>query len=575
MKLLAQNAKGHYREIILGPIFKLFEAILELLVPLVMADIIDVGVATGDTAYIIRRAIVLVVLALLGVVFAMICQYYAAVAAGAFGLNLRRQIYMHILRLSPAETSQFGAGGLTTRLTNDANNIQTGLNMAIRLGTRIPFLAAGSIVMAMSLNFKIGLIFLISTPLVAGVLFLIMRYTVPGYERVQGKQDNLSRLSAENLSGMRVIRAFSRQKQEQKEYDAAANGLSAWMIRVGKISAAINPLTNIIVSAAIAAIVWLGAGFAERGDVLPGEVMALVTYMNQTLLALLVAAHLTVVFTRTLASGKRVNELLNVDPTIQDGPGAAPVAGAPAVAFDRVSFTFPDGAEHALEDISFSAHKGSIIGVIGGTGSGKTALINLIVRYYDATDGRVLINGANVRGYTLHDLRGLIGLVPQTASLLSGSVRHNMQVGKPGATDEEIWRALDTAQASEFVRRMQNGLDAHIEEKGRNLSGGQKQRLTIARALVREPEILILDDASSALDYATDARLRQALSAAESGRTVFLISQRAASIKDAGMILVLDDGRLVGQGSHKELLASNAVYREICASQGISGEVGA
>ncbi len=616
MKLIAQNAKGHYKEIILGPLFKLLEAILELLVPLVVADMIDAGVMKGDMNYVLTRAGMLVGIAALGVTCAMICQYYAAKAGGAFGRSLRRQLYVHVLRLSPSQAAHFGAGSLSTRLTNDANNIQAGLNMMIRLGTRAPFLAIGSVVMAMYLNPRIGIIFLICTPVVALVLYMIMRYTIPGYEKVQHKQDELSRLSGENLSGIRVIRAFSRQKEEQAQYDDAASGLSLQMMRVGKISAAVNPITNIIVSAAIVCIVWMGAGYAASGDVLPGEVIALVAYMNQVLLALIVAANLTVLFTRALASTRRVAEVLNTQPTIADGIGAQPIEDAPAVEFKDVCFAYHEGAQNALEHISFTAQRGQTIGVIGGTGSGKSSLVNLMVRHYDTSGGEVLIGGQDVRAYKLHELRAQMGVVPQTAALFSGSVRQNLQIANPNASDEEMWQALSDAQAQEFVQQMPNGgvdksgdleyvkcekkalssphrrrgedskklnhlyvatpkdgLNAQVHEGGKNLSGGQKQRLCVARALVKAPQILILDDATSALDYTTDAKLRSALKKISQECTVFFISQRVDSIKEADRILVMDDGVLAGQGTHEELLRSCEVYREICASQDVDAEV--
>lgn len=574
MKHIAQNFKGHYKEIILGPLFKLFEAVLELLVPLVMANIIDIGIRNNDLPYILRGGIILLVLAVLGVVAAMVCQYYAAVAGGHFGRNLRNQLYRHVMTLSNAETEPFGAGGLTTRLTNDANQIQQGVNMAIRLGSRVPFLAVGSIVMAMVMNFKIGLIFLLSTPLVALVLYFIMKRTLPRYGEIQHGQDTLSRLAGENLDGVRVIRAFSRQKAEKATFDDAAESLSRITMRVGRISAVLNPLTTVIVNLAIMAIVWLGARFAFSGQAAPGEIIALVNYMNQTLLALIVAANVIVLFTRAIASTKRVAAVLDTQPAITDGPGAQPVPAAAAIAFENACFAYHEGAEDALEDVSFAVRPGQTVGVIGGTGSGKSTLVNLLVRYYDVRSGSVRIAGNDVRDYTLHELRSQLGLVPQGASLFSGSVRRNLAIGKQDATDDEMWRALRIAQGEEFVRAMPGGLDAVIEEGGKNLSGGQKQRLTIARALVRRPRVLILDDASSALDYATDAALRTALRRETGGMTTVMVSQRAASIQHADLILVLDDGRLVGSGTHAELVESNTVYREICISQGlIGGEV--
>ncbi|MDL2324729.1 ABC transporter ATP-binding protein/permease [Ruminococcaceae bacterium OttesenSCG-928-A16] len=570
MKLIAQNFKGHYREIILGPLFKLLEAILELLVPLVMANIIDVGIRNGDAAYVVKNGVIMLVLAVLGAASAMVCQYFAAVAAGHFGRRLRKQVYHHVLSLSQAQLEEFGAGGLITRLTNDTNQIQNGVNMAIRLGSRIPFLAVGSIVMSFIINWKIGLVFLLSTPFIVLVLYLIMKRTVPRYSEIQQNQDILSRLSGENLEGTRVIRAFSRQQQEQEDFEKAGDAMSNITVRVGKISAALNPITTLIVNLAIVAIVWLGARLAFNAASQPGQIIALVNYMNQTLLALIMAANLTVLFTRALASTKRVAQVLQTQPSIVNGPGATEVTGAPAIAFNQVSFAYHQGGEAVLEDISFTVAQGQTVGIIGGTGSGKTTLAALIARNYDVTSGEVLVNGVSVKQYALHVLRAKIGMVPQKAALFSGSVRRNLTLGAPTATDEEIWQALQTAQGADFVKNLPGGLDAIIEEGGKNLSGGQKQRLTIARALVRRPQILILDDSSSALDYATDAALRRALKEDTQTMTTIMISQRAASIKNADLILVLDDGKLAGMGKHRQLLQTSSVYHEICASQGMA-----
>lgn len=572
MKHIAENFKGYYKEIILGPVFKLLEAILELLVPLVMANIIDIGIKTNDTQYIIKNGLIMLGLAALGAAFAMVCQYYAAVAAGHFGRNLRRQLYHHVLTLSEADTAKFGTGGLITRLSNDTGQIQNGVNMAIRLGSRIPFLAVGSIVMALILNWKIGIVFLLSTPVILLVLYVIMKRTVPSYGEIQQGQDKLSRLGDENLAGARVIRAFSRQQQEKEEFDAAGDTLSCIIIRVGKISAALNPLTTAIVNIAIIAIVWLGARLAFSAASEPGQIIALVNYMNQTLLALIMAANLIVLFTRAAASTKRVAAVLNTQPSIVDGQGAVEVENAPVVSFEQVGFSYYEGAQAVLQNISFHIWRGQTVGIIGGTGSGKTTLAGLIARNYDVQDGAILVNGADVRQYTLQALRGKIGMVPQSAALFSGSIRRNLALSAPNATDEQMWHALEVAQGAEFVKKMPDGLNAIIEEGGKNLSGGQKQRLTIARALVRKPEILILDDSASALDYATDAALRHALKNETQNMTTIMISQRASSIKNADLILVLEDGQQAGAGKHDELLATCKVYREICASQGLVGQ---
>jgi ATP-binding cassette subfamily B protein len=585
MKHIAASFKGQYKYILSAPLFKLFEAILELLVPLIMAGMIDVGIRGRDAGYVLRGGGLLLAIALLSVVFALICQYFSAVAAGNVGRSLRNRLFAHVMGLSPGDAAKFGTGSLITRATNDVFQIQTGLNMAMRLATRVPFLIVGSVVMALTLNAAIGVVFLISTPLIFGVLVVITRRTLPSYRQIQAGNDAISRLAKENLEGARVIRAFSRQRREEGEFLAAGDDLTALVVRVGKVSAALNPLTGVIVNVAVIVIVWAGANFVFVGAMAPGEIVALVTYMNQTLLALIVAANLLVLFTRAIASGRRVGEVLDAQPSVTDGPGAVAVKDAPAVEFQNVRFAYHDGADAALEDISFRAARGEMIGIIGGIGSGKTTLVNLILRYYDAQGGAVYIGGADARDYALEDLRGRIGFVPQRAALFTGSVRRNLLLSAPGADDAAIWRALKTAQAEEFVRAMPEGLDTAIEEGGKNLSGGQRQRLTIARALVRDPDILILDDASSALDYATDAALRRALRAlnderrasASSGRaalTTFLISQRASALMHADLILVLDDGRIVASGTHKELIGANELYREICHAQGIFAQEG-
>lgn len=567
--MVALNLRENKKEVILGPLFKLAEAVLELFVPLVVAKIINNGIGNADKNYIIRTGLLLPLIAALGIVAAMICQYYAAVAAGNFGRKLRAQLCSHVLSLSDSETAKYGAGGLITRLTNDANQIQNGVNMAIRLASRVPFLTIGSVVMALILNWRIGLIFLVSTPMIALVLYWIMKITVPGYGRIQEHQDQLSRLGGENLEGMRVIRAFSRRQQEEREFFQAGDQLTAAMTRVGKLSAILNPATSLIVNMSIIAIVWLGSKYAFNGLSDKGEIVALVSYMNQMLLAMIAAANLIVIFTRAVASLRRVAEVLEIRPGIVDGPGAQEDPSAPLIEFKNVCFAYHEGAGNALDDISFQVEKGQTIGVIGGTGSGKSTVVNLLMRYYDVGSGQICIKGADVRDYPLGELRGKLGLVPQTAALFTGSIRRNLTLGAPGVYDESLWRALKIAQGSEFVEKLPEKLDTFIEEGGKNLSGGQRQRLTIARALAREPEILILDDSSSALDYATDAALRRSLRADTEGMTVLIISQRASALKHADLILALDDGKIAGAGTHDQLLESCGLYREICESQGL------
>jgi len=574
MKKILANLQGYYKEIVIGPLFKLLEAVLELFVPIVVANIIDKGIALGDRGYILRNGLLLFLLALLGMGTAMVCQYYAIRVSGHFGSRLRAQTYRHVLSLSGSNLTETDSATLITLLTNDVQQIQTGVNMAIRLATRAPFLAIGSIAMALLLNLKIGLIFLVSTPMILFILYAIMKSTLPSYEGIQKEQDKLSALASENLSGIRVIRAFGRQKQAAESVDKVSSKLTSMIIRVGKISMTLNPLTTLVIHIAIAAIIFFGARLSSLGDIAPGKIIALVSYMNQTLLALIVIANIIVLFTRSLASARRVAALLDMEPSIAlCGKGIDGTPKGDAVAFSAVSFSYHQGAEPVLADITFTIEAGQTVGIIGGTGSGKSTLINLIMRYFDANKGETCIFGSDIKEYRPQALRSAIGLVPQKAVLFAGSVRYNLQMAaKAAVSDEELWHALDVAQASDFVKALPGGLDALIEEGGRNLSGGQRQRLTIARALAGQPKLLILDDSSSALDYATDKALHSALmleKARNPALTVLIISQRTASIRHADNILVLDKGRLTGQGTHAELLQGNLVYREICDSQGI------
>lgn len=568
MKALCTNFRGYYPQLILGPLFKLLEAVLELMVPLLMANIIDVGIAGGDRNYVLRQGLFLFLLAVLGVAAATTCQYFASVAAFGFGASLRRQVFRHILTLSGHETDAIGSGSLITHITNDVNQVQNGVNMFIRLATRAPFLAIGSIVMAFVLNPRIALIFLLSTPLIVLVLYQVMKRTLPDYARIQQRQEALGTLTGENLEGARVIRAFSRQESEIRDFSAASDALSALTIQVGRISAALNPLTYVIANFGILAILWFGARFADQGLILSGDVFAMVNYMTQTLLALIVLANLIVQFTRAAASARRLSALLSTQSSIQGESVPAEAVQSGFLTFENVAFSYsgPKG-KNTLEQVSFTVQKGQTIGVIGGTGCGKTTLANLILRFYDVTDGRILLDGQDVRSYPLEKLRAKIGYVPQTVSLFSGTIRSNLLLGAPDADEAALWSALRTAQAEDFVRRKPEGLDTPVEEGGKNFSGGQRQRLTIARALAKRPSLLILDDSSSALDYATDAALRRALKQGTDGMTVLLISQRAAAVKDADRILVMDEGQIVGQGTHAELLETCPVYREICISQ--------
>ncbi len=574
LKTLVPYFRGYYRQLVLGPVFKLSEAILELLVPLIMADIIDVGIARGDVGYIVRHGLLMLALGAVGFGCALTCQYFAAVCGQGFGRALRKGVFTRVMGLSRAQYGAVGTDSLITRITSDVNQVQTGVNMFIRLAVRAPFLAVGSIVMAFVINWRIALVFLLSTPLIVLVLYVIMHRSLPFYTRIQNGQDTIARLAGENLEGVRVIRAFSRQDSEVSAFSRAGDDLAALNVRVGKISAALSPITTVIVNFAIVVIVWMGANYADAGIVAQGDIIALVNYMTQTLLALIVLANLIVIFTRAIASAKRVGEVLSLQDNMpQPAHSAAKTPGAPRISFERVTFTYPGGGDPALEELSFSLAAGETLGVIGGTGCGKTTLVRLLCREYDATCGAVKVDGVDVRDYTLADLHREIGIVPQAARLFTGTVRSNLRLGDENASDEQLWHALRIAQGEAFVREKPQGLDTPVEEGGKNLSGGQKQRLTIARAVVTDPAILILDDAASALDYATDAALRRSLREEAAGRTVVMVSQRAASIRHADKILVLDDGRAVGLGTHEALLETCEVYREICRSQGVDGEV--
>lgn len=567
------------REVVLGPLFKLFEAILELLVPLVMADMIDTGVRNGDAAYAVRGGLLMLGLAALGAAAGLTCQYFAAVAAGNFGSKLRRQLFSHIMRLGPAEAGAYGAGALVTRLTNDAVQVQTGVNMFIRLATRAPFITVGSIVMAFLIDFRAGLVFLAAAVLISAILFVIMRRTLPGYRKIQRQQDELSRISGESLDGVRVIRAFARERDEQAAFGEAGGTLSKYLVRVGRINAALNPLTTVVANLAIVAVVWVGGRLVFSGGLQTGEIIALLNYMNQILLTLIVSANLIVIFTRAITSAARIERVLETEPSVTDGAGAKAPMDRDAVVFESVTFAYHAGRAPALQAIGFAIGPGETLGIIGGTGSGKSTVARLLLRFYDVNSGSINIFGTGVTEYTLQQLRELFALVPQKAVLLKGTVRSNLQMANPDATDEQMWEALEIAQAKAFVGEKQKGLYHPIDENGTNLSGGQRQRLTIARALLRQPAVLLLDDATSALDYATEARLKEGLQALKARRaaggrplTLVMISQRVSTVRTADKILVLDDGRMAGFGAHGELLQKSDVYRQICASQGVGQE---
>ena len=568
MLRIARYLKGFRRQVIIGPIFKLTEAIFELIVPLVMASIIDVGVKNGDTMFILQRGGLMVLLGILGLGCALICQYNAALASQGFGTAVRNDLFRHIESLSHRELDTIGAPSLITRITNDVNQLQVAVAMLIRLVIRAPFLVVGAAVMAMLIDVKLSSIFLIAIPFLVAVLYFVMSRSVPLYKSVQTRLDRISLITRENLVGSRVIRAFSRQEREQARFEETTDQLKDSIIRVGKLSALLNPLTYVIMNAAIIAIIWFGGVQVDQGSLTQGNVIALVNYMTQIILALVVVANLVVIFTKASASARRVNEVFDTRPSIPAVEGEAlPLQeDAPAIAFENVSFSY-GGGERALAGLSVSIRPGETVGIIGGTGAGKSTLVNLIGRFYDATEGRISLFGSDVKDYPNRQLRELIGIVPQKAVLFSGTLRENMQWRDPDADDSEIARALETAQASEFVEQLPDGYDTRILQGGKNLSGGQKQRVAIARALVGDPRILILDDSASALDFATDAALRRAIARSTKGMTVIMVSQRAHTVRQADRIIVLDEGQVAGIGRHEELLETCQVYREICLSQ--------
>lgn len=556
-------------QVILGPAFKLIEAIFELIVPLVMAQMIDVGIKNNDTGYVWKMGIILVLLGVFGLGFTLICQYMASKASQGFGTILRRELFHHINTLSHSELDELGTSSLITRLTSDVNQLQVAVAMLIRLVVRAPFLVIGATIMAFTIDVKLALIFVIVIPLVALVMWLVTTKTIPFYKNIQKKLDKTSLITRENLGGARAVRAFAKQDYEQKRFADNADDIEKTAVRAGKISALLSPLNAVILNLAIVAIIWFGGFSVNAGDLTQGEVIALVNYLNQILLALVVVANLVVIFTKSAASAARVNEVLETKPSVTEAEAEEITSNenAPAVKFDNVFLSYHENSDYALEDVSFTVKKGQTIGIIGGTGSGKSSLINLIPRFYDATKGSVEINGIDIKKYPLNELRKMIGIVPQKAVLFSGTLRDNMKFGGEDISDEEIHKALEIAQATDFADKLPDGLDSIILQGGKNLSGGQKQRLTIARALACSPSILILDDSASALDFATDSKLRTAIKENCADMTVFIISQRANTVKDADNIVVLNDGRIEGIGTHKELLRSCEEYCQICLSQ--------
>ena len=578
MRKLLIYLKDYKKESIIGPLFKLLEATFELIVPVIMARIIDIGIKNQDTLYIWKMGAVLVIFGILGLTCSLLAQYFAAKAAVGFGTALRHDLFWHIENLSHAEVDKAGSSTLVVRMTSDVNQVQSGVNLVLRLFLRSPFIVVGALVMAFTINWKAAMVFVVTVPLLAFVIYGIMVITIPLYKKVQRELDEVLLTTRENLTGVRVIRAFRTQKLERETFEHKSDVLMAIQMHVGKISASLNPLTYIIVNAGIIAVIWFGGIQVNVGDMTQGEVIALVNYMTQTLLALVALANLIITFTKALASAGRINEVFAMKPGIVDGnekESAVQQTEEPktAVSMEDVTFYYQKSKEPALEHISFTAKKGETIGIIGGTGSGKSTLVSLIPRFYDVTEGRVFVNGKDVREYKVENLRSKVGMVPQKAVLFHGTIRDNMKMGREDASDEEIFEALKTAQALEIVENKPGKLDTVLSEGGKNLSGGQRQRLTIARALVRNPEVLILDDSASALDFATDANLRKAIAEDTNNMTVFIVSQRAASIMHADKIIVLDDGQMVGYGTHQELLKQCEVYQEICYSQFSKEEV--
>ncbi len=577
MKRLLGYMKAYRKESIIAPLFKMLEASFELFVPLVVASMIDVGIRNRDVSYILKMGGLLALLAVIGIACSLTAQYFAARSAIGTGTALRNDLFAHINRLSYSEIDTIGTSTLITRMTSDINTVQNGVNMVLRLFLRSPFVVFGAMIMAFTVDFKGALVFACAIPLLSAVVFGILLISMPLYKKVQKQLDKVTLSTRENLLGVRVIRAFNRQESERERFAGENDLLVKLQVFVGKIAALLNPVTYVVINCAIVVLIWVGAKQVDAGILSQGKVVALVNYMSQILVELIKLANLIILISKAMASMNRVDSVFEITPSItesaragEDRPAKSPAeekGGAPKVRFDHVTFTYKGAKEPSLTDISFSASAGETIGIIGGTGSGKSTLVNLIPRFYDVTDGAVLIDGEDVREKKLDSLRNAIGVVPQKAVLFKGSLRDNLKWGREEAADEEIYMALETAQAREFVEEKKRGLDLLVSQGGHNLSGGQRQRLTIARALVRRPEILIMDDSASALDFATDARLRQAIKRDTENMTVFIVSQRAATIKNADKILVLDDGRLAGAGTHKELLETCQVYQEICLSQ--------
>ncbi len=569
MKSLLKYLKEYRKEAVLAPLFKLLEATFELIVPLVMAAIIDTGIGTQNRPYILKMCGVLVLLAAVGLVSAITAQWFAAKAATGFSAKLRHLLFEHIQELSFSQMDLFGTDTLITRMTSDVNQVQNGVNLVLRLFMRSPFIVFGAMVMAFTVDVKAALIFVVTIPVLSVVVFGIMLWTMPLYRKVQGKLDRIMTGTRENLTGVRVIRAFGREESEEESFRTENAALSRMQQFVGKISGLMNPVTYILINLATVYLIYTGAVRVDCGILTQGQVVALLNYMSQILVELIKLANLIIQVTKAWACGDRIADILKVEPDMKDGllPADAVRDSETAVEFRNVSLTYEEGAGEALQNISFKVRRGETIGIIGGTGSGKSSLVNLIPRFYDASQGEVLVGGHNVKEYRQEELRSRIGVVLQKAVLFKGTIARNLSFGKSNASAEEMDEALAVSQAKEYVDLKPGRTEFELEQNGRNLSGGQKQRMTIARALIRKPDILILDDSASALDFATDAKLRMAIRGMSRTLTTFIVSQRAASVQYADQILVMDDGRLVGIGTHAELLAGNPVYQEIYYSQ--------
>lgn len=567
MRKLLKYLKHYKKESIIGPLFKLLEACFELTVPIIMARMIDVGIKNQNMPFVWKMGAVLVAFGVLGLVCSLTAQYFAAKAAVGFGTELREDFFRHIGTLSYRELDMAGNATLVTRMTSDINQVQSGVNLVLRLFLRSPFIVVGAMAMAFTISVKLALIFVVAVPILSVVIYGIMIWTIPLYRKVQKKLEKIMLMTRENLSGVRVVRAFRTQEREKEEFCQETKNLMHMQTFVGKISALLNPVTYLIVNGATILIVWLGGKEVYYGNLSQGEVVALVNYMSQILLALVALANLIITFTKALASAERINEVFALQSSIQRGTEEEGGSSEMQIELENVSMLYHGDKEAVLEDITLSVKKGETVGIIGGTGSGKTTLINLLPRFYDVTSGNVRIDGKDVKEYDLDILREKFGIVPQKAVLFHGTIRDNMLLGNENASDEEIWEALRIAQADSVVKEKEKELDTVIQEGGKNLSGGQKQRLTIARALVRKPEILILDDSTSALDFATDAKLRRAIAENTNAMTVCIVSQRVMSMMKADKIFVLDKGKLVGSGTHGELLKTCEVYKEICSSQ--------